>query len=60
MNEDLLRELAELREEVKGLNAKLDNISERVLESARNDIFEKDKKRDMLNLYILAPCLEKA
>lgn len=43
MNEDLLRELAELREEVKGLNAKLDNISERVLESARNDIFEKDK-----------------
>ena len=43
MNEDLLRELAELREEVKGLNAKLDNISERVLNAAHNEVFENDR-----------------
>ena len=43
MNEDLLRELAELREEVKGLNTKLDNISERVLNAAHNEVFENDR-----------------
>lgn len=42
MNEDLLRELAELREEVKGLNAKLDRVTEKVMESARNEVIVND------------------
>ena len=36
MNEDLLRELEELREEVRGLNDRLDKVTTKVMESVRN------------------------
>ena len=42
MNEDLLRELEELREEVRGLNDRLDKVTTKVMESVRNEIISND------------------
>ena len=43
MNEELFRELAELRQEMQGLNDKLDRLTKLAMEDARNEVIENDR-----------------
>lgn len=62
MNDDLLRELAEIKNDIKGLNERLDRVTDKVIEATRNEIIDNNPislektinqlEQDLTNGYI--------